>query len=121
MNDSEEDGKCIVLLELYKKADKAGRKTINEITNKEPDNFLKNYLFTYSLSFEANSEGIQKKTQDVLLENLISKNDWSNIFKEKNTILYKNVYDNIKDLSFEKETKDNFKNLFDNIIKNMEE
>ncbi len=101
--------------------DKAGRKTINEITNREPDNFLKNYLFTYSLPLESNSDGIQKKTQDVLLENLISKNDWSNIFKEKNTILYKNVYDNINDLSFEKETKDNFKNLFDNIIKNMEE
>ena len=28
VNDSEEDGKCIVLLELYKKADKAGRKTV---------------------------------------------------------------------------------------------
>lgn len=101
--------------------DKAGRKTINEITNREPDNFLKNYLFTYSLSFESKSDNIQKKIQDVLLENLISKNDWSNIFKEKNTILYKNVYDNIDNLNFEKETIDNFKNLFDNIIKNMEE
>mgnify|MGYP000080396063 CR=1 FL=1 len=40
---------------------------------------------------------------------------------EKNTILYKNVYDNIDNLNFEKETIDNFKNLFDNIIKNMEE
>lgn len=28
VNDSEEDGKCIVLLELYKKADKTGRKTV---------------------------------------------------------------------------------------------
>ena len=101
--------------------DKAGRRTINEITNREPDNFLKNYLFTYSLSFESKSDNIQKKIQDVLLENLISKNDWSNIFKEKNTILYKNVYDNIDNLNFEKETIDNFKNLFDNIIKNMEE
>lgn len=101
--------------------DKAGRKTINEITNREPDNFLKNYLFTYSLSFESKSDNIQKKIQDVLLENLISKNDWSNIFKEKNTILYKNVYDNIDNLNFEKETIDNFKSLFDNIIKNMEE
>lgn len=101
--------------------DKAGIKTINEITNREPDNFLKNYLFTYSLSFESKSDNIQKKIQDVLLENLISKNDWSNIFKEKNTILYKNVYDNIDNLNFEKETIDNFKNLFDNIIKNMEE
>ena len=101
--------------------DKAGRRTINEITNREPDNFLKNYLFTYSLSFESKSDNIQKKIQDVLLENLISKNDWSNIFKEKNTILYKNVYDNIDNFNFEKETIDNFKNLFDNIIKNMEE
>lgn len=101
--------------------DIAGRKTINEITNREPDNFLKNYLFTYSLSFESKSDNIQKKIQDVLLENLISKNDWSNIFKEKNTILYKNVYDNIDNLNFEKETIDNFKSLFDNIIKNMEE
>ena len=101
--------------------DKAGRRTINEITNREPDNFLKNYLFSYSLSFDSKSDNIQKKIQDVLLENLISKNDWSNIFKEKNTILYKNVYDNIDNLNFEKETIDNFKNLFDNIIKNMEE
>lgn len=100
--------------------DKSGRKTINEIKNKEQYNPISSHLFTYSFAFEPQNVNTKSKVPDVLLEDLISKNDWDNIFKEKNTVLYKDVYDNINDLNFEEETINNFKSLFNKIIKEME-
>lgn len=99
--------------------DKAGRKTISEITNKEEDNPIKKNIFTYAASFDLDNK--QSKTYDVLLEDLICKKDWDNIFHEKNTVFYKEFYDNIENLDIDEKTINNFKELFDKMLKIMEE
>lgn len=52
-----------------------------------------------------------------LLENLISEEDLEKYIPEKNTIYYKRIYDNYKEMEFSKETLDNFKSLFDILVK----
>ena len=52
-----------------------------------------------------------------LLENLFSQKDLNNNLIPKNTVLYRNFYDNINSISFENETLNNFKKLFDYMIK----
>lgn len=101
--------------------DGAGRKTIKEITNKEQNNPIRERLYTYSIAFNINQQIEKRKKEDILLENLISKNDWDNIFKKKETIIYKEIFDDIDNIEFEQETLTNFKKLFDNLLKKVEE
>lgn len=52
-----------------------------------------------------------------LLENLFSESDLNTYIPEKNTIYYKRIYDNYRDLKLSDETTNNFKELFDILIK----
>lgn len=52
-----------------------------------------------------------------LLEDLFSENDRKTYMNEKSTINYRNIYDSRKKIKLEKETINNFKNIFD-LIKN---
>ena len=67
-------------------------------------------LLTYDIINETNSEKF-------LLENLFSEQDLENFIQEKNTIYYKRLYDNYNTYDFSKETLNNFKTLFDKLIK----
>ena len=67
-------------------------------------------LLTYDIINETNSEKF-------LLENLFSEQDLENFIPEKNTIYYKRLYDNYNTYDFSKETLNNFKTLFDKLIK----
>ena len=46
----------------------------------------------------------------------MNKKDLNDNLIPKNTVLYRNFYDNVNSISFEKETLNNFKKLFDYII-----
>lgn len=69
---------------------------------------LYNKLMTYNKQIDEN--------KSILLENLISEQDLTNNLIPKNTVLYRDFYDNIKKIKLEKATLNNFQSLFDYII-----
>lgn len=90
--------------------DKSGNKANKILTDGDEHEELYSNLLTYDIINETNSEKF-------LLENLFSEQDLENFIPEKNTIYYKRLYDNYNTYDFSKETLNNFKTLFDKLIK----
>ena len=90
--------------------DKSGNKANKILADGDEHEELYSNLLTYDIINETNSEKF-------LLENLFSEQDLENFIPEKNTIYYKRLYDNYNTYDFSKETLNNFKTLFDKLIK----
>ena len=90
--------------------DKSGNKANKILADGDEHEELYSSLLTYDIINETNSEKF-------LLENLFSEQDLENFIPEKNTIYYKRLYDNYNTYDFSKETLNNFKTLFDKLIK----
>ena len=90
--------------------DKSGNKANKILADGDEHEELYSNLLTYDIIIETNSEKF-------LLENLFSEQDLENFIQEKNTIYYKRLYDNYNTYDFSKETLNNFKTLFDKLIK----
>ena len=90
--------------------DKSGNKANKILVDGDEHEELYSNLLTYDIINETNSEKF-------LLENLFSEQDLENFIPEKNTIYYKKLYDNYNTYDFSKETLNNFKTLFDKLIK----
>ncbi len=88
--------------------DKSGRKVSSTITNSDISDDLANRILKYSI--------ILDNEDDFLLEDLFSTNDKDKYLPTKSTILYKRVFDEVDSMTFEKETEDNYKRLFDIIL-----
>lgn len=90
--------------------DVQGRKAIDTITNSDETDDIINRLLKYNL-------GNGDESKDYLLEDLLSKNDKNKYLSSKSTVLYKRIFDEIDSIQFEKETNENFKKFFDNLLK----
>lgn len=90
--------------------DKSGNKANKILVDGDEHEELYSNLLTYDIINETNSEKF-------LLENLFPEQDLENFIPEKNTIYYKRLYDNYNTYDFSKETLNNFKTLFDKLIK----
>ena len=90
--------------------DKSGNKANKILADGDEHEELYSNLLTYDIINETNSEKF-------LLENLFPEQDLENFIPEKNTIYYKRLYDNYNTYDFSKETLNNFKTLFDKLIK----
>ena len=89
--------------------DSDGINALKEIMGQDGENSIfYDKLHTYNLQLD--------ESKAYLLENLFSKKDLNDNLIPKNTVLYRNFYDNVNSISFEKETLSNFKKLFDFII-----
>ena len=89
--------------------DNDGITALTKIMGPDGENsVLYNKLMTYNKKID--------KNKNVLLEDLMSKQDLDNNLIPKNTILYRNFYDQIKKIRLDEETLNNFKSLFDYII-----
>lgn len=89
--------------------DASGRKAINTITNSDESNELINKLFKYNLCSDDD-------TKDYLLEDLLSSTDRKKYVSVKSTVLYKRIFDEVDSIQLEKETKENFKKFFNNLL-----
>lgn len=88
-----------------------GITALKEIMGQDGENSVfYDKLHTYNLEIE--------ESKTYLLENLFNQKDLNNNLIPKNTVLYRNFYDNVNSISLEDETLDNFKKLFDYIIEN---
>lgn len=90
--------------------DVQGRKAIDTITNSDETDDIINRLLKYNL-------GNGDESKDYLLEDLLSKDDKNKYLSSKSTVLYKRIFDEIDSIQFEKETNENFKKFFDNLLK----
>ena len=90
--------------------DAQGRKAIDTITNSDETDDIINRLLKYNL---VNGD----ESKDYLLEDLLSKDDKNKYLSSKSTVLYKRIFDEIDSIQFEKETNENFKKFFDNLLK----
>ena len=90
--------------------DAQGRKVIDTITNSDETDDIINRLLKYNL-------GNGDESKDYLLEDLLSKDDKNKYLSSKSTVLYKRIFDEIDSIQFEKETNENFKKFFDNLLK----
>lgn len=90
--------------------DAQGRKAIDTITNSDETDDIINRLLKYNL-------GNGDESKDYLLEDLLSKDDKNKYLSSKSTVLYKRIFDEIDSIQFEKETDENFKKFFDNLLK----
>lgn len=90
--------------------DAQGRKAIDTITNSDETDDIINRLLKYNL-------GNGDESKDYLLEDLLSKDDKNKYLSSKSTVLYKRIFDEIDSIQFEKETNENFKKFFDNLLK----
>lgn len=90
--------------------DDPGRNAIKKILNipKLDENIPTNFL-TYGI--------VDSGKDELELENLFSSNDYEAYIKEKDVLYYKKIYDNVDDYNFEDETLDNFKKLFEYLLK----
>lgn len=89
--------------------DSSGIKALNSIIgNDGKDNILYDRLMTYNKEIDENTK--------VLLEDLFTEKDLENNLIPKNTVIYRDFYDNIEKIKFEQGTLNNFENLFDYII-----
>ena len=69
-------------------------------------------LLTYNIEID---EG-----KDFKLENLFSEKMIKDYLTPKNTVVYRDFYNNIGKLIIDKSTQDNFKNLFENLIQKLD-
>ena len=89
-------------------SDTAGNNAINDIISNDLEDERINKLFKYDL--------VNPSEQPFLLENLFSENDRNNYLNSKSTILYKRIYDDRATIVLEKETIDNFKAFFKELL-----
>ena len=90
--------------------DKPGLKANKLIAEGSSDKELYSSLLNYDVINDYQNEIFT-------LENLLSEEDLKKYIPEKNTIYYKRIYDNYSEMDFSKETIDNFKRLFDILLK----
>ena len=90
--------------------DKPGLKANKLIAEGSSDKELYSSLLNYDVINDYQNEIFT-------LENLLSEEDHKKYIPEKNTIYYKRIYDNYSEMDFSKETIDNFKRLFDILLK----
>lgn len=90
--------------------DTNGIDALKEIIGDEgDDSVFYNKLMTYNGKIDS--------SKILLLENLFSKKDLEENLIPKNTVLYRDFYDRVEEIKLEEETLENFKKLFDFIIK----
>ncbi|MBR3363066.1 MAG: AAA family ATPase [Bacilli bacterium] len=90
--------------------DKSGLNANRLIAEGSIDEELSYNLLNYDVINDYNSKTF-------MLESLMSEEDLKKYIPEKNTIYYKRIYDNFENMTFSKETIDNFKDLFDILLK----
>lgn len=89
-----------------------GRAAIKEITGKEfKNNILFKNMMTYCI--ELNEDN------NFVLENLFTASDKRKYLNPKNTVLYRDFYDKVEGLELDDKTIENFKELFDGILKHL--
>ena len=89
--------------------DAPGRRVINQMKKQNQNGEL----------YKAISYSKEKGTGDCILENLFSDNDFKGKIGEKSTPNYRKIYDENNNISFEEETKNNFKHIFKLIEKSI--
>ena len=93
--------------------DKDGIDALYEIVGDEgEDSVLFNSLMTYNISID---ENVNKRLEDLFSKVMLESN-----LTPKNTVIYRNFLDNIAHITLDVETKNNFNNLFNEILKVME-
>ena len=94
--------------------DKDGLDALYEIIGSEmEDSVLYSSLMTYNMTIDRN---VNKCLEDLFTDKILFSQ-----LTPKNTVIYRNFMDNIDKITLDNETKNNFNNLFDGILKVMEE
>lgn len=94
--------------------DKDGLDALYEIIGSEmEDSVLYSSLMTYNITIDKN---VNKCLEDLFSDQILSSQ-----LTPKNTVIYRNFMDNIDGIPLDNETQNNFNNLFDGILKVMEE
>jgi hypothetical protein len=94
--------------------DKDGLDALYEIIGSEmEDSVLYSSLMTYNMTIDKN---VNKCLEDLFTDKILFSQ-----LTPKNTVIYRNFMDNIDKITLDNETKNNFNNLFDGILKVMEE